>query len=116
MSDDGNIEPAGIYRRPVLRRPLVWAGVSILSLIVSMFLGGLLYLNYRGADIREFCNESLSGRFSGEVLVEARNSGFEVREIRDTVLITMFGKRTGHSCFLTIAGGKVSEVHTAFTH
>jgi len=91
-------------------------GVSVLTVIVSIILGSMLYLNYGGVDLRKFCDESLNGRSTEKAVVAARNSGFEVREIRDTVLITMLGKRTGHSCFLTITEGKVSEVHSAFTH
>lgn len=97
-------------------RRLAWLGVSFSVLIAGILLYSLTNLDKEAEKLRRFCDKTLDGKPVKQVAATAQEFGFDVRELRDTLLVTVAGKRLGQSCFLTIADGNVSEVHSVVTH
>ena len=97
-------------------RGLVWLGVGTSLLVVGILLYYLSGPDKDGENLRRFCSKTLNGQPIEKVAAKARKLEFDVRELHDTLLITVSGKRLGQSCFLTIVEGKVSNVHSVVTH
>lgn len=97
-------------------RGLIWLGVSASVLVVAILSYDLLESDQESEKLRQFCNKSLAGERVENVAAKARKLEFDVRELQNTLLITIRGKRLGQSCFLTIVGGNVSDVHSVVTH
>jgi len=87
---------------------------SVIALVVGFILYALLPWNYGGESLRQFCDGELIGKTSEQVATMARDTGFAVREMEDLVLVTMNGKRHGHTCFFAISDGRVSEARATF--
>ena len=92
---------------------LVLSAGALAAGIVSYFLASPYS---EDGKLRQFCSEVLDGISSVAVIEKAREAGFGVGKLEDTILITVAGKRLGQSCFVTIAAGKVSDVHSVVTH
>lgn len=97
-------------------RRLVWVGVSASLLILGIVLYSFSDSGEEGKKLRQFCDKTLDGMPTQKVTASARELGFDVRELKDTLLITVAGQRLGQSCFLTIVDGSVSDVHSVVTH
>lgn len=116
MSDIDNTTTRSDVNKGARSRSVLWLGIGFGTVIAGGLLYALLHVSYGGKNLRQFCGEILSGIPSEEIIATARDAGFEVRELRDIVLITLAGKRVGHTCFVTIDQGKVTEAHSAYTH
>ena len=98
------------------RHRFVWLGVGTSILVMGILLYHLLAPDKESEKLRQFCNGMLNGKHVENVAAKAQELGFDVRELQDTLLITVSGKRLGQSCFLAIVEGKVSNVHSVVTH
>ena len=90
--------------------------VSASILTIGIVLYSLSNKDEENERLRRFCDETLDGKSTEKVTTSAREIGFDVRELKDTLLITVAGQRLGQSCFLTIVDGNVSDVHAVVTH
>jgi hypothetical protein len=97
-------------------RGLVWLGVCAGALVMGVLLYALFGQDKDGERLRQYCENIPDGSPIENVAAEARELGFDVRELKDSVLITVSGKRFGQSCFLTIVEGNVTDVHSVVTH
>ena len=105
-----------VRKKSAFNRPILLLGIGVSAVIGSLLLYAFSYVMYAGRDLERFCEEISDGMSSEDAIAAARDAGFEARETRDSVLVTLAGKRVGHSCFMTVGGGKVTETHTAFTY
>lgn len=97
-------------------RGLMWLGVSAGILVTGILLYTALGPDKEGEKLRKFCDKALVGEPMEEVAEKARDFGFDARELQDTLLIAVAGKRLGQSCFLMVVEGNVSEIHSVVTH
>ena len=96
------------------RRPFLILIAGITAVTATWLLSAKLYMKYQGASLIEYCNDSLMGESSNQVVVTAREAGFETIEGRELILLTMPGKRHGRTCYLSVGDGVVSDVKSAF--
>ena len=106
----------GAPRKGSVGRGLVSLGVGTSVLVVGILLYYMSGPDENAERLRQFCSKTLNKQPIENVAAKTRELGFDVRELHDTLLITVPGKRLGQSCFLAIVEGKVSDVHSVVTH
>ncbi len=115
MFDKKRMEGQRYSRRKKLRRFVLFCSAGVGAVTVGWLLSAALYVKYQGASLNRFCNESLIGESSKQVVVVAREGGFETLEKQDLILLTMPGRRHGRTCYLSIGNGIVADVKSAFS-
>ncbi len=102
-------------RKKERKRFLFLCFVAVSVVTVALFLSGALYMKYQGARLSKYCNDGLIGESSNQVLVAAREAGFETVASEKLILLTMPGKRHGRTCYLSIGDGAVTDARSAFS-
>ena len=102
-------------RRENPRRFILFCSVGVGAVAVALLISVALYMKYQGASLIKYCNKSLIGESSNQVVVAAREAGFDSIERREMILLTMPGRRHGRTCYLSMSNGVVAEVNSAFS-
>lgn len=115
MLNQQRMEGQDNSRRKNRRRLLLFCSVGTGAFIAAWLLSAALYMRYQGASLIKYCNDSLIGKSSNQMVVAAREAGFEALEVREMILLTMPGKRHGRTCYLLIDNDAVADVDSAFS-
>lgn len=102
-------------RKKNRRRLVLWCSVGVGAVTVAGLASAPLYMKYQGTSLTKYCNDSLIGESSNQVVVAAREAGFETIERRELIKLTMPGRRNGRTCYLSMGNGVVSDVNSAFS-